>query len=218
MTTVFIGGSRNVKNLDVQVRQRLDQIIAKDLSVLVGDANGADKAVQHYLFDRGYDRVEVFCVEGVCRNNVGGWKTRDIPPPPKGTRRDYYTAKDAEMTREGSIGLMLWDGSSRGTLANIFRLIDQQKKVVVYVAPEKKFVTMRSERDLQGFLCTHGVVHEQPALDFGNVLGAELRHTLANRDNNDGPKRRSVIRSTRRSRLGNVKGTKPVKKAPFSGL
>jgi hypothetical protein len=71
MIKVFIGGSRGIRRLGPEVRKRLDEIIRKQLFVLVGDANGADKAVQNYLHERGYDRVEVFCTGGHCRNNVG---------------------------------------------------------------------------------------------------------------------------------------------------
>ena len=73
MTKVFIGGSRKIGRLGPEVRQRLDRIIEKKIQVLIGDANGADKAVQMYLRSRGYYRVQVFCMDGVCRNNVGGW-------------------------------------------------------------------------------------------------------------------------------------------------
>ena len=78
MNSVFIGGSRRVSNLNPEVRKRLDRIIANRLPVLIGDANGADKAVQHYLKSRHYDQVEVFCVEGSCRNNAGNWPLRKV--------------------------------------------------------------------------------------------------------------------------------------------
>ena len=71
MIKVFIGGSRRVSQLDKQVRGRLDEIIRKQLPVIIGDANGADKAVQDYFRTCGYDQVEVFCTEGRCRNNMG---------------------------------------------------------------------------------------------------------------------------------------------------
>ena len=57
---VFIGGSRRVSRLDAPVRVRLDKIVEKGLPVIIGDANGADKAVQQYLFSKHYDKVEVF--------------------------------------------------------------------------------------------------------------------------------------------------------------
>jgi hypothetical protein len=48
------------------------------------------------------------------------------------------------MTDEATVGLMVWDGNSAGTLLNVFRLLSQQKKVVVYAAPEKQFHELKS--------------------------------------------------------------------------
>jgi len=56
------------------------------------------------------------------------------------------------MADEGSIGFMLWDGKSRGTLANVLRLMEQGKKVVVYLAPSKQFTTLRNMSDWDQFI------------------------------------------------------------------
>jgi hypothetical protein len=152
MTTVFIGGSRKVTHLDAEVRQRIDRIIEKHFAVIIGDANGADKAVQAYLKSRGYDKVEVFCMEGTCRNNVGNWHSRAIASPRGARDFKYYAAKDRVMAREASVGFMLWDGKSMGTLANVARLIGQHKKVVVYNARNKTFTDLKSDSDWKSFL------------------------------------------------------------------
>jgi len=147
MTKVFIGGSRRVSRLNADVRRRIDRIIEQGFPVFVGDANGADKAVQKYLQSRGYEAVEVFCSGGECRNNVGNWPVRAVGAPQ--ARRDfaYYAAKDERMAQEASIGLMIWDGKSVGTLANAARLLRQDKKVVVYATPAKRFLTLKTEAD-----------------------------------------------------------------------
>ena len=46
MTKVFIGGSRRVTRLNADVQRRIDKIIEQGFPILVGDANGADKAIQ----------------------------------------------------------------------------------------------------------------------------------------------------------------------------
>jgi hypothetical protein len=107
---VFIGGSRKVVRLAPEVRARLDRIIAKNLPVLVGDANGADKAVQRYLSDRGYPQVEVFCSDPTPRNNVGAWPVHPVRPDHRRKDFDYYATKDRAMAAEATVGLMLWDG------------------------------------------------------------------------------------------------------------
>ena len=81
MTKVFIGGSRRVTRLNADVQRRIDKIIEQGFPILVGDANGADKAVQMYLRSRCYPKVDVFCTGGDCRNNVGDWPIRTVPAP-----------------------------------------------------------------------------------------------------------------------------------------
>ena len=56
------------------------------------------------------------------------------------------------MAREADIGLMLWDGESSGTVVNAARLITSGKPVVIYVAPNKQFRTLKSRSDLAVFL------------------------------------------------------------------
>jgi adenine-specific DNA-methyltransferase len=151
---VFIGGSRRISRLDADVRRRIDRIIEKRLHVIVGDANGADKAVQEYLRSKRYDLVEVFCSGDACRNNQGGWATRAISVPQSGKRKDFafYATKDRAMAEEATVGLMLWDRESVGTLMNVLRLIRNHKKVVVYVAPDHEFVEVKTETDWEQFL------------------------------------------------------------------
>jgi predicted Rossmann fold nucleotide-binding protein DprA/Smf involved in DNA uptake len=71
MTKVFIGGSRRLSKLNKDVKRRLDNIIEKGFTVVVGDANGVDKAVQQYLASKHHENVVVFCMAGQCRNNLG---------------------------------------------------------------------------------------------------------------------------------------------------
>jgi hypothetical protein len=150
---VFIGGSRRLSRLNKQIKNRLNSIIDKGLNVIIGDANGVDKAVQRYLAQMNYENVAVFCMAGTCRNNIGGWTTREIAALPN-ARRDavFFGAKDRAMGAEADYGLMLWDGKSRGTFANIRDLIGRQKPVVVYFAPSKSFLTLRRQDELNELL------------------------------------------------------------------
>ena len=152
MNKVFIGGSRRVTRLPSMARRRIDRMIAQKLPIVIGDANGADKAVQAYLADRRYGGVEVFCVRGNCRNNLGGWKVGEVAAPH--SRRDFafYASKDEEMAKDADVGFMIWDGKSFGTLANAFRLIDQGKKVVVVSSEETSVTTIRSQGDWTRFV------------------------------------------------------------------
>lgn len=156
MTKVFIGGSRRVSRLNAHITQRIDRIVEKGLTVLIGDANGADKAVQLYLKDRQYDLVEVFCIEGSCRNNVGSWPVRHVPAPSDRKDFTYYEAKDKVMADEASVGFMIWDGRSLGTLMNAFRLISNHKTVVVYGTRVKEFSNLKDDTDWGRFVAGFG--------------------------------------------------------------
>ncbi len=161
-TKVFIAGSRHLSRLNKDVKRRIDNIVEKGFTVIVGDANGVDKAVQRYLNGRRYNNVIVFCMEGGCRNNVRDWPTRTITAADPG-RRDfaYYSTKDRAMVEEADYGLMLWDGRSRGTLTSIVHLVQQGKPVVVYIAPDRSFYTLRQSDHLAEMLgrCDPAALH-----------------------------------------------------------
>ena len=152
MTRVFIGGSRRISRLSDPLRSRIDRIVEKELSVLIGDANGADKAVQQYLREQAYKFVEVFSSDVTPRNNVGGWPVRVVRPTHARRDFDYYATKDRAMAAEATVGLMIWDGESRGTLLNVLRLIGQGKPVVVYVGPKGVFMDVRDEQAFDGLV------------------------------------------------------------------
>jgi hypothetical protein len=156
MTAVFVGGSRAVSRLSGIIREQIDDLIAKNCAFVIGDANGADKAVQQHLADRKYPHVTVFCTEE-CRNNLGNWTVRVIAPPHRNRDFAYYAAKDHVMAQEARCGLMLWDGKSRGTLENIHNLLDGQKRVRVYLAASKQFYTVSSEDELRDLMGRSGL-------------------------------------------------------------
>ena len=172
MKKVFLGGSRHVRALNEVIRKRLDDVINKELFVFIGDANGADKAMQTYLADRQYKNVLVFCAGRDCRNNIGSWETRKIISDRKEKDFKFYTAKDTVMSEEADYGLMLWDGKSKGTLNNILNLLEQEKQVAVYFSPKKNFHDIRSRNDLKTLL-----MQCPPAL----LLGFEKKINLSRR-------------------------------------
>ena len=153
MQSVFIAGSITIKSLPANFVERLDSLLASKLGVMIGDANGVDKAVQMILRDRGATDVVVYCTGDRPRNNLGQWDVKyvhsDAPP---GTKA-FFTAKDIAMAEEADVGLMLWDGKSTGTLSNVIELIKRAKKSVVFVNKRSAFTVVRDVdtlRDLTG--------------------------------------------------------------------
>jgi hypothetical protein len=151
MMSVFIGGSRAVSRLSDVILAKLDELIVRQCVIFVGDANGADKAVQQHFARRGYEHVIVYCMDE-CRNNLGNWPTKSVRKP--SSRKDfaYYAAKDRAMAQDAGCGIMLWDGKSKGTLNNIQELVGSGKKALVYLAPEKAFHKIATEHELDVLL------------------------------------------------------------------
>ena len=152
MSTVFLSGSRNISRLNDQIRERLQNMMRKELKIVVGDANGADKAMQSYLADQHYLFVTVFCSAGKCRNNIGSWPVEAVDVDPKLKGRAFYTVKDKAMAEAAEYGFVLWDGESKGSISNAETLLEAGKKVALYYAPSKGFVHLKAPQDLKPLL------------------------------------------------------------------
>lgn len=177
MTKVFIAGSRQISRLPVEVRTRIDTMLDKGFQILVGDANGADKAVQRYLAEKAYLNVLVHCMENHCRNNVGNWPTREVAAPRGARGFDYYSLKDHAMAQAAEYGLMLWDGKSKGTINNVVNLSRDGKPVVVYLAPKKQFLTVKAIDDLRSVLDQGEIESVERVVSALHL--EDLRHRIA---------------------------------------
>jgi len=170
MTKVFIGGSRKITRLSKDVKDRIDNIIQKEYTVLIGDASGADKSVQQYLFDKGYRNVRVFCMGDECRNNIGHWETKHIMGTGAQKGFSYYSTKDLQMAKETDYGFMIWDGKSKGTLNNILNLLKENKKILVYFSQNKEFYKLIIFNDLEKLLAKC----DKKSLEIFEVRGSTM--------------------------------------------
>ena len=152
MTTIFVGGSRHVPILPEAFVERLDNVMRQGFRVIVGDAGGADTAIQRYLLAAGYRNTTIFCSGVRCRNNLGNWETRHVAVPPGMHGFQFHAAKDREMAREADFGLMVWDGRSPGTMLNVLRLNQAGKRSVLFCVPEGRALMFGTIRDLGDFL------------------------------------------------------------------
>ncbi|MDQ1817488.1 hypothetical protein RBA41_29700 [Massilia sp. CCM 9210] len=149
MTTVFISGSIKIRHVHTDVQVRIMNILSMEYDVIVGDADGADSAIQQFLFDRGARKVTVYCTGDKPRNNIGGWPVRHVTSyHPKGSRA-YFSAKDVAMAAAADLGLMVWDCMSTGTLSNVIELLGRGRKSLVFHNEEKQFHKILSVGDLQ---------------------------------------------------------------------
>lgn len=149
MTKVFIGGSRRIARLGKPVLERLESIVNQGHAVVVGDANGVDKAVQKFFLEKGYKNVEVFVSGKECRNNLGGWRVRQVPLLNGKRGFGSYSARDLAMANEAGVGFFIWDGKSKGTLNNILSMLSMGKNSLVFACEHKRLVTVRAKDDLK---------------------------------------------------------------------
>lgn len=152
MTTVFLSGSRRVSRINDRIRDHIRNMIDQGFRIVVGDANGADLALQKFLAEIRYPNVVVFCSGKTCRNNVGEWDIREVAVGPHLKGRAIYEQKDKAMAAEADCGFVLWDGKSTGSISNVFELLKRGKEIVVYFVPEKQFVTVSFLDDVKELL------------------------------------------------------------------
>jgi len=125
--TLFVSGSRSIKVLPQKAEGELNQAIAVRELILVGDCYGVDTLVQQHCKDQGYTHVRVYHIGLKPRNNLG-FNT-------VAARGSHYYDKDILMARDADRGLVVWDGQSKGSQANIARLHAANKSMII-IAPE----------------------------------------------------------------------------------
>lgn len=152
MAKVFVSGSMKIKRLDPLVVDRLNNIVANDLCIIVGDADGVDTSVQNYLKERDVHLVVVYCTGETPRHNLGDWPTKKVSSSSKPGTREYFATKDLKMADDCDYGLMIWDAKSTGTLNNAIELLKRGKSALVFVNKIKDFVKIKKIADLDHLL------------------------------------------------------------------
>ncbi len=121
MPTVMISGSRSIKKLTDKVIKSLDKIMELNFDIVIGDCYGIDTLVQRYLKFKNYQKVTVYHIGNKPRNNLGFNNVK--------ITGNFYNDKDIAMSKVSDYGLVIWDGKSKGSKANIQRI--KSTKVIV---------------------------------------------------------------------------------------
>lgn len=182
MATVFIAGSISINRLHAKVRERIANVVASGLDVVVGDADGADSAIQKCLHELGAKKVTVYCTGEMARNNLGKWQVRNVRSSAKAGTRAYYTAKDLEMARDSDYGLMIWDSKSTGTLSNVLELLRHNRKTIVFINKEKEFMTVSDVAGLEAllsFMSPHSRAKAEEKIDLEDRVSGLSRQQFS---------------------------------------
>ena len=145
---IFIAGPRAISKLSNEVIAKLDNIIKNNYIILVGDANGVDKAIQKHYSEKKYTNVIVYASNGKVRNNIGGWNIVKVDVPSNIKGFDFYTAKDLKMAKDSDYGFMIWNGKSKGSFNNVLNLVSFNKTAIIYFTPNKNFYKVENFDDI----------------------------------------------------------------------
>jgi len=145
---IFIAGARAITATNDDVKRKLSAIAKNGYDVLVGDASGADYAVQKFYTENGYRNVTVYAGNGKARNNLGNWKVEKVMVSSNERGFDFYKQKDIAMANTADYGFMIWNGESKGTLNNMINLAKQGKNCLVYLASQNSFFTIGNTEEL----------------------------------------------------------------------
>ncbi|WP_187364325.1 hypothetical protein [Massilia genomosp. 1] len=178
MTTIFIAGSIKIKHLHDEVQVRIMNILSMNYEVIVGDADGADSAIQQFLFDQGATKVTVYCSGDRPRNNIGGWLVHQVATYHAKRSRAWFTAKDVAMAQAADLGLMVWDGMSTGTLSNIIELLARKRNSLVFTNMDRQFHRILCVDDLQALVARMAIAARAKA-DTNIDLSSRIEHLLS---------------------------------------
>ena len=145
---LFVGGSKGVKLSEKMIKDKIDEWIAAETEILIGDCSGTDAAMQEALASQKYPNVTVYTVHEAARRNAGNWSVTVVPgSKPPFTFHDYRR-KDAAMAKAADSGFMVWDGKSRGTFVNIAELLGLGKPVEVWLTEKQRSLTLQTLEEL----------------------------------------------------------------------
>jgi hypothetical protein len=114
-TKLLLMGSEafRAERLPAEVASKIDEAIARNMTILVGEALGACRLYQNYLQSKGYKNVIVGHAKSM-RYNAGNWKTVKY--------RDDLKERERGMIEDCDSAIVIWTDSS-GVIAENLELL-----------------------------------------------------------------------------------------------
>ena len=140
--SVFISGSIAIKTLPAKVKESILKIMEQNMTILVGDASGIDTLIQDLCNVQSYTNLIVYTITPLPRylsNQSSNFRHIFVDSDIK-KERERQTHKDKAMSDDSTFSLVIWDGHSKGSYANIKRAIEQSKKVKVFYSKINDFI------------------------------------------------------------------------------
>lgn len=126
---IFIGGSKTIGKLPDKAAETIAAACRSGHEILIGDCYGIDLAVQRLLTGLEYENVTVFTACQTARNNIRNWPEQRIVTEQTGYAA--HRAKDEAMIAACDLAILIWDGSTKGTRANLDALRHAGKRIIL---------------------------------------------------------------------------------------
>lgn len=126
---IFIGGSKTIGRLPDKAAETIAAACRNSHEILIGDCYGIDLAVQRLLAELEYENVTVFTACPKARNNIRNWQEQRIATSQTGFAA--HRAKDEAMIDNCDLAILIWDGSTKGTRANLDALCHAGKRIIL---------------------------------------------------------------------------------------
>jgi len=119
-TRLLLMGSKAFKTEELpnEVVERIDEALAQNVTVIVGEAQGACRLFQDYLQSKGYTNVIVGHAKSM-RYNAGNWQTRQYGIDLK--------ERERRMIEDCDSAIIIWTDSS-GVIAENLELLKKLDK------------------------------------------------------------------------------------------
>ena len=139
--------------IDDRIKEDLIDYMNLGYQIIIGDSLGADFQMQKLLAENGYPFVTVYYSGDRPRFNLGNWKTKHISSKKFMSDYERQKLKDNQMAIDCDYGYMLLQGQTKGTMANINELLEQNKVCHVMMHNKNggyaRNATIRKEEDLR---------------------------------------------------------------------
>lgn len=129
--TIFLGGSQTIDQLTVEVKSQLVDFMNFGYKFVIGECKGSDLETQKFLAENGYKNVVVYYSGDRARVNIGSWEEKKIGANKFEKGYELYKRKDEQMAIDADEGFMILKGATRGSMANIERLVALKKRCLV---------------------------------------------------------------------------------------
>lgn len=129
--TIFLGGSKTVNTLTENIKKKFFKMMNCGYKFVVGDCVGADLQIQKLLSECEYKKVVVYYSGDRPRVNLGEWKAKYVSSDKYVEKYERQKLKDEQMANVCDEGFMLLKGTTKGTMANIEKLVELNKKCEV---------------------------------------------------------------------------------------